>query len=372
MSNTLGKAIKLTVFGESHGPCIGGVLDGIPAGLKIDAEYIKGELEKRKSLSSISTPRSEDDEPVFISGIKDGFTEGTPLALTIANKDVKSGDYEEISRLARPGHADYSAEMKYLGYQDPRGGGHFSGRLTAVLVTAGAIMKNALEDKGIVIASHIEELAGVRDADFDFGKAEQEACALNEKAFACLSDEAAEAMIAKVEEARADGDSVGGIIETVVLGLEPGIGEPMFASVESDLSAALFSIGGVKGIEFGKGFEIARMRGSEANDAFRMEGGKVVTSTNNNGGINGGISNGMPIVFRTAVKPTPSISKEQETVDFKSMEDATLSIKGRHDPAIVHRAVVVVNAVTALTVADLICRRYGYMWFAGGNGEANE
>ena len=372
MSNTIGKAIKLTVFGESHGPCIGGVLDGIPAGLKIDMEFIKDELEKRKSISSISTPRREDDEPVFISGIKDGVTEGTPLAFTIANKDVKSGDYEEMSRLARPGHADYSAEIKYLGYQDARGGGHFSGRLTAVIVTAGAIMKKALEDKGIVIASHIDELAGVKDTEFDFAKAEQEACALKDKAFACLSDEAADAMIAKVEEARADGDSVGGIIETVVLGLEPGIGEPMFASLESELSAALFSIGGVKGVEFGRGFEIARMRGSEANAAFRVEGGRVVTSTNNNGGINGGISNGMPVVFRTAVKPTPSISKEQETVDFKNMENAVLSIKGRHDPAIVHRAVAVVNAVTALTVADLICRRYGYMWFADCDGEAHE
>ena len=369
MNNTLGKIISLTVFGESHGPCIGGVIDGLPAGLEVDAEYIGRELERRRSLPAISTPRREADVPEFLSGVRDGRTEGTPVAFTIANANVKSSDYDELASVARPGHADYSAELKYGGFQDARGGGHFSGRLTAVIVAAGAIVKNALEDKGIVIASHISELASVRDEAMDPSAAKEIAEGLRKKQIACISDAAADEMIEKIKEASGGGDSVGGIIETVVCGIPAGTGEPMFASTESELARALFSIGGVKGVEFGAGFETARMRGSEANDAFRIKDGRVVTATNNNGGINGGITNGMPVVFRTAVKPTPSIGKEQESVDFRKMENVSLCIKGRHDPAIVHRAVAVVDAMTALVIADLLCMRYGNLWLAGNDGK---
>ena len=332
MRNVLGNLITLTLFGESHGPCIGGVLDGLPAGLEIDSEYIKSELDKRKSAPAISTPRREEDIPEFLSGVLNGRTEGTPVAFTIANGDVHSSDYEELAGIARPGHADYSAEMRYGGFQDARGGGHFSGRLTAALVTAGAILKKALEDKGIIIETHIYELAGIRDED---------------------------RMTAEIKKARDEVDSVGGILETVILGLPAGVGEPSFSSVESEISSAVFSIGGVKGIEFGAGFDIARMKGSEANDEFAIEDGRVVTRSNNNGGINGGITNGMPVVFRTAVKPTPSIGRKQNTVDFSRMEEVQIEIKGRHDPAIVHRAVACVDAAAALAVADLLCLRYG-------------
>lgn len=359
MRNVLGNLITLTLFGESHGPCIGGVLDGLPAGLEIDNEYIKRELDKRKSIAALSTPRREADEPEFLSGVMNGRTEGTPVAFTIANTNVHSSDYDELRNVARPGHADYSAEMRYGGFQDARGGGHFSGRLTAALVTAGAILRKALEDKGIIIATHIYELAGIRDADFDMQDPASCAASLNEKAFATISAEAEEKMTAEIKKARAEGDSVGGILETVVLGLPAGVGEPSFGSMESEISSAVFSIGAVKGIEFGAGFDIARMKGSEANDVFAIEDGRVVTRSNNNGGINGGITNGMPLVFRTAVKPTPSISKKQSTVDFSEMKEIQVEIKGRHDPAVVHRARACVDAAASLVIADMLCLRYG-------------
>lgn len=362
MKNVIGNAITLTIFGESHGECIGGVLDGLPAGLSIDHDYIMKEMAKRRSVQAISTPRKEDDIPVFVSGVRDGYTEGTPAAFIIANRNVRSSDYDKISGIARPGHADYSAQMKYGGYQDARGGGHFSGRLTAVMVAAGAVLRKALEDKGIHIATHIAELCGICDDGFDPDELRADIRKLNDAELAVLSSRAGEKMIAKVMEAKEEGDSVGGILETVIYGLEPGIGEPVFGSIESELSRAMFSIGAVKGIEFGAGFSFARMKGSEANDPFRIRDGKVVTETNNNGGINGGISNGMPVVFRTAVKPTPSISKIQRTVDFVNMTEVETEVQGRHDPAVIHRARAVQDAMTAFTVADLLCQRYGYMW----------
>ena len=365
MKNTFGNTITLTVFGESHGECIGGVLDGLPPGLEVDMDYILKEMSKRKSVSAISTPRHEEDIPVFISGVRDGYTEGTPAAFLIANKNVRSADYKDISSIARPGHADYTAQMKYLGYQDTRGGGHFSGRLTAVLVAAGAVIRKALEARGIYIATHIAELAGIEDDGFDPDDLRGDIYRLNEADLAVLSSRAGEKMIARVMEAREDGDSVGGVLETIIYGVEAGIGEPVFGSIESELASAMFGIGAVKGIEFGAGFGLARMTGSEANDQMMVQDGRVVTLTNNNGGINGGISNGMPIVFRTVIKPTPSISKAQKTVDYVNMTDAELSITGRHDPAIVHRARAVQDAVSALVTADLICQRYGYMWLAG-------
>lgn len=374
MKNILGNVITLTVFGESHGPCIGGVLDGLPAGLPVDMDYIMKEMDKRRSIASISTPRREADVPEFLSGVRNGYTEGTAVAFIIRNGNVHSSDYDNLSSIARPGHADYASEMKYGGYQDPRGGGHFSGRLTAVIVAAGAIVRQALEARGIVIATHLSEAAGVKDEpasllNYSAGKSaavsadlKEIASSLNSKSLAAVSDEAGERMVDAIRAAQADGDSVGGILETVILGLEPGIGEPLFGSIESEIAGAVFSIGGVKGVEFGAGFGISGMRGSEANDAFRMKDGIPVTLTNNNGGINGGISNGMPIVFRTAVKPTPSISIEQRTINFEAMEDTDLSITGRHDPAIVHRARAVVDAITALVIADLICQRCGYQY----------
>lgn len=359
MKNVLGNSITLTLFGESHGPCIGAVIDGLPAGLEIDIDYISKELDRRKSIDSVSTARREDDIPEFLSGVKDGYTEGTPVAFTIANRNIRSGDYDELKTAARPGHADYSAEMKYGGFQDTSGGGHFSGRLTAAIVAAGSILKKALEDRGVIIATHIAELGGIKDAGIDPDDPMSAAAALRDKEFACISDEAAERMIAKIKEVREEGDSAGGILETVVLGMAPGTGEPLFSSMESELARAVFSIGAVKGIEFGKGFEFASMKGSEANDEFAIEDGRIITRTNNNGGINGGITNGMPLMFRTVVKPTPSISKKQKTVDFAEMKEIELEIKGRHDPAIVHRAAVCIDAVTAFTIADLLSVRYG-------------
>lgn len=361
MKNIIGNTITLTVFGESHGPFIGGVLDGLPAGLSVDMEYIMKEMDKRKSVSALSTPRKEADTPQFISGVRNGYTEGTPVAFIIANGNTDSSAYDNLRNIARPGHADYTAQMKYGGYQDARGGGHFSGRLTAVIVAAGAIVRQALEAKGILIGTHISDLNGITDVPFSDDLA-KDITALNDASFAVISDESAALMQERILKARSDQDSVGGILETAVTGLEPGIGEPLFGSIESELAKAIFSVGGVKGIEFGKGFGFAHMTGSEANDPFRMDGDKIITVTNNNGGINGGISNGMPVIFRTAVKPTPSIAKSQQTVDFGKMEDTQIEISGRHDPAIIHRARAVIDSLTALVIADLICQRYGYMW----------
>lgn len=364
MSNTIGNTIRLTLFGESHGPCVGGVIDGLPAGLPVDTEYIMKEMAKRRSASAISTPRREADVPEFLSGVIDGHTEGTPVAFLIRNGSKNSSAYDHLKGIARPGHADYTAEMKYHGFQDANGGGHFSGRLTAAVVAGGAIVRQALEAKGILIGSHISELAGIEDEAIDWSCTEDVLRSLNDKEFAAVSDTAGRAMIKRIMQARAENDSVGGILETVVTGLEAGIGEPVFGSIESELSRALFGVGGVKGIEFGCGFGFARMTGSEANDPFAVSEGKIVTLTNNNGGINGGISNGMPVVFRTAVKPTPSVSLKQQTVNFETMEEVEIEIGGRHDPAIIHRARVVIESLTALVIADLICQRYGYEWLA--------
>ena len=341
MSNSFGKAIKVTLFGESHGPAIGAVVDGLPPGLRIDETYIAAEMDRRRAAGKISTARHEADLPEFISGTKDGYTEGTPLTILIRNTDVRSSDYEKTASLARPSHADYTAEVKYLGFQDSSGGGHFSGRLTAPLVAAGAVLKLALEEKGIDINTRICRLGGAEIHD--------------------------ETQIAEIiEAAKAEGDSVGGVLETTVTGLEAGIGEPWFDTLEGELAHALFAIPAVKGVEFGAGLAIADMRGSEANDPFAMDGGKVTTLTNNSGGINGGISNGMPVVFRTAFRPTPSIAKKQQTVDYKALADAEIEIAGRHDPAIVHRARPVVDAMTAIVLADLIARRFGYLALRSG------
>lgn len=358
MKNTFGNNISVTVFGESHGPAIGCVLDGLPAGIEIDMDYIDHFLTLRRPAGKISTARVEKDPVKFLSGVYQGKTTGTAITIVIENGDTHSADYDDMKNIARPGHADYTAYAKYGESRDARGGGHFSGRITAAVVAAGAIIRYALEKKGIKIGSHIKELHGAYDREFDDISSDIDA--LNGKVFAVLDDSKEEKMVREIEKAKAEGDSVGGIIEGAIAGLPAGVGEPWFDSLESMMAHALFAVPAVKGVEFGAGFAFADMYGSEANDAFRIEDGKVVTETNNNGGINGGISNGMPVVFRCAVKPTPTIFKEQNTVDFEKMENTTISPRGRHDPSIVHRARVVIDSVVAIAVADLLAQRYGY------------
>ena len=357
MKNTFGNAITVTLFGESHGLAIGAVLDGIAPGIKIDEDYINSKLEQRKAKGKISTKRHETDAFEIVSGVFNGYTTGTPLCIIIKNEDVKSKDYDQMSRIARPGHADLTAFYKYKGFEDFRGGGHFSGRITAPIVAAGAILMKALEDKGVYIGTHIKKCHNICDRNFEMLKEDIEL--LSKLQFPVLDETIAKEMTQDIEKASEEGDSLGGILETAVLGVPEGVGEPWFDSVESMLSHGLFSIPAVKGVEFGAGFDIATMLGSEANDAYRYEGDKVVTNTNNNGGVNGGITNGMPILFRTAIKPTPSIFKTQETVDFIKSENTELSLRGRHDPAIVHRARAVVDAMTAITLADLLTVRFG-------------
>ena len=357
MKNSFGNSITLTLFGESHGEYVGAVLDGIAPGIKIDREYINGKLALRRPSGSISTSRVEDDEYIFASGVFNGYTTGSPLCMLIPNTKHHSEDYADRMDIPRPSHADYAAECKYHGFEDHRGGGHFSGRVTAALVGIGAIIEYALKKKGIKIGSHITELHGAFDRQFENICADIDT--VNLKRFPTLTDEAEERMVKEIEKARSLGDSVGGILETAVIGIPAGVGEPWFDSMESMLSHALFSIPSVKGVEFGLGFAFADTYGSEANDPFAIKDGQVITLTNNNGGINGGITNGMPIIFRTAIKPTASISKDQASVSLSKMEGTTLKIEGRHDPAIIHRARSVVDAVTAITVADMLTQRYG-------------
>ena len=362
MNNTIGNLITLTVFGESHGPAIGGVLDGLPPGLAVDEAYIASQMDLRRAVGKISTGRHEADVPEFLSGVKNGRTEGTPLAFMIRNSDVKRSDYDMLAETARPSHADYTGHVRYSDFHDASGGGHFSGRLTAVIPAAGAILRQALEQKGILIGTHIRSLHGIEDDPFLQNELVQQIRILNAKDFAVLNEETGKQMIAEIEHAASLHDSLGGILETAVSGLPAGIGEPMFDSLESRLSHALFSIPAVKGVAFGSGWELAQMYGSEANDAFGIEDGQVITLTNHNGGINGGISNGMPVLFRTVIKPTPSIARSQKTVNFRTMEETEITIKGRHDPAIVHRARVVQDTMTALVLADLLAQHFGLMW----------
>ena len=363
MKNTIGSSVALTIFGESHGTAIGAVLDGIAPGIPVDEEFIAHQMGLRKSVGSISTPRREADEVKILSGVFEGKTTGTPITFMIQNQDTKSKDYGELAYKARPGHADYPANMKYHGYQDFRGGGHFSGRITAGIVAAGAVAISALRAKGITIGTHILSCAGVSDRSF--GDIPSDIEKLSDAQFAVLDESVKDAMIEKIEAARADGDSVGGKLETAVYGFPAGVGEPWFDTLESMISHMLFSIPAVKGVEFGDGFGITDMLGSQANDCYRNVNGKVVTSSNHNGGITGGISNGMPLLFRTAVKPTPSIYKEQETIDLNTGENTTLQIKGRHDPAIIHRARVVVDSAAALVLCDQLALRYGTDWLLG-------
>ncbi len=357
MKNTYGQSVSVTIFGESHGPEIGAVIDGLAPGIKVNVEYIKNCLELRQPFGKISTSRYEADEFRIVSGIFNGYTTGTPLTILIPNKDIKSADYSSLVDLPRPSHADYTGACKYHGYQDHRGGGHFSGRITAALVAAGALIQAALlENKGIKIATHIASLYGIKDRDI---KGDNDIDLLMKKRFAVLDGDVESKMMECIEAAARDGDSVGGVLETVITGMPVGVGEPFFDSMESVLAHILFSIPGIKGVEFGAGFKMSEMLGSEANDQLAVEGDRVYTKTNNNGGINGGITNGMPILFRCAVRPTPSIFKEQTSVRLSEMKEEKLRIEGRHDPAIIHRVRTVVDAAAAIAVADMLAVRYG-------------
>ncbi len=353
--NTFGTVVKLTLFGESHGEEIGAVLEGLAPGLLVDEDFICHQLSLRRPHGAISTPRAETDEFRIVSGVYQGKTTGAPICILIPNQDVRSVDYP--AGMVRPGHADYTAECKYHGFQDPRGGGHFSGRLTAPLVAAGAIAISALQENDIYIGTHIRELAGLEDRPF--ADLVADADLLGDMAFPVLDERVAERMKEEILAAAEEGDSVGGTLETVVTGVPAGVGEPWFDSVESVLSRALFGVPAVKGIEFGDGFGFARMRGSEANDPLHIENGKVKHLSNHSGGINGGITNGMPILFRSVVRPTPTIALPQASINLKTLENEVQKGTGRHDPAIVHRARVVVDSVTALVLCDLLTRRYG-------------
>ncbi len=365
MKNSFGNNVILTLFGESHGPAVGAVLDGLAPGIPVDESFISSQLSLRRPVSDLGTPRRESDHFQVLSGIYNGMTTGTPLCIMIPNEDVRSSDYAGLEHLPRPGHADYTAQCKYHGFHDPRGGGHFSGRLTAPIVAAGAVALSALRSKGIHIGTHILRCGGVSDRLFGDFKADIDI--LNQRVFAVLDDADGESMRRRIREASAAGDSVGGILETAVVGVPAGVGEPWFDTVEGLLARALFSIPAVKGVQFGAGFDKADDFGSSFNDAFSVENGHVVTSTNNNGGVNGGITNGMPIVFRCMVKPTPSVQTVQQTVDLERMENTCIRLAGRHDPAIIPRARVVVDSITALVLCDLLTGRFGADYLGGGS-----
>ena len=356
MSGVWGNNLKISIFGESHGTGIGITIDGLPSGIELDLEEIDKEMNRRApGRNNLSTARKEGDKPEILSGYFEGKTTGTPLCAIIRNSNTKSKDYSKLKDVMRPGHADYTGAIRYDGFNDYRGGGHFSGRITAPLVFAGAICKQILESKGIVIAAHVNSIGRIKDKSFlDVDINEKLISSFNGKELPLINSKLEEAMREEVMKARKDMDSIGGTIECAVLGIKPGIGNPFFDSVESTLAHLMFSVPAVKGIEFGKGFQISEMKGSEANDEYYLEGKTIKTKTNNNGGILGGITNGMPIVFNVAIKPTASIFKEQNTVNIATMEETKLSIEGRHDPCIVQRALPVIEAVTAIGILELM------------------
>ena len=356
MNNSLGEAFRITSFGESHGEVIGVIIDGCPAGLMLSIEDIQKEADKRRSGANrpLATARREEDRVEIISGIFNGHTTGAPIALIIKNKDTDSSQYEKIKNLARPGHADFTARQKYGGFNDWRGSGRFSGRVTAGFVMAGAVAKKLLLTIGIDITAHVVEIGTVKASPPEGIAAIRASAATNE--ITCADPAAAAAMIEAIREARREGDSVGGVIEARAEGLPVGLGEPVFDTLEGCLAKAYFAIPAVKAVEFGAGRAVSALRGSANNDEFIAKEGRVTTDTNNAGGILGGISDGMPLVARLAVKPTPSIAREQRTVDLSTGEAATLRVGGRHDTCIVPRAAAVAEAMTAVVLADLALR----------------
>lgn len=362
MKNSFGDVLTVTLFGESHGAAVGAVLDGVAPGIPVNEDFIEHQLSLRRPAGAISTARRENDSFKIISGVSGGYTCGTPICIIIENADTKSEDYKAFSDLPRPSHADFTAREKYHGFEDAAGGGHTSGRITTPIVAAAAMIIPALNKKGIFIGTHIKNIGSAFDREFD--DFESDIAYLSDAGFAALDVSAAKKMKEIVLSAAKESDSVGGILETAVIGMPAGVGEPWFDTVEGKISHALFSVPAVKGVEFGAGFGFACMCGSESNDSFTVKGEKIVTETNNNGGILGGITSGMPIIFRTVIKPTPTISRPQKTVNMKTLKNAEISVTGRHDPCIVHRARVVIDSVVALTIADMLSLRFGTDWLA--------
>ena len=356
--STFGKNIQVNLFGESHGKAIGIVINNLPAGITLDEERIREALRKRRPKSKISTARQEKDEYEFITGYFDNKTTGTPLTITIPNRDTRSRDYQP--NILRPSHADFTGKSKYNDSNDYRGGGHFSGRITAPLVILGAICDQLLEEKGVKITSHIASIKDKKDLKFENVIIDDNLIKrLNSSDFPLLSQEDEESFKEIIIEAKEDKDSVGGTVETAIIGLNPGFGNPFFDSIESVLAHIIFSVPAVKGIEFGKGFDITRLYGSQANDNFILDNGVIRTSSNNSGGIQGGISYGMPITFTVAIKPTASIGKKQKTVDISTMKETELELVGRHDPCIVHRVIHVIKAVTSYAILDIMASKEG-------------
>jgi len=352
MSSTYGDNIHLSIFGQSHGPAIGMTLDGVPAGLAVDIPALEQFLNRRApGKETYTTTRKEQDIPQFLSGIVNGYTCGAPITAVIYNQDANRSDYESIMDSPRPGHADFTAQMKYKGYQDIAGGGHFSGRLTAALCIAGGLCKQWLEHKGISIASHITSIAGITDDPVFLDWVDPQLDKLPSD-FPVVNAAAGEKMRRAIIQAKEAGDSVGGTVECITTGLPAGIGDPMFGGMESRIAKIVYGIPAIKGLEFGSGFSGSALRGSENNDPFQIKDGRLRTQTNNSGGILGGITTGMPLVFQVAVKPTPSISKPQNTVSLKTMTEITLHGKGRHDPCIVPRVAPVIEAAAAIAIFD--------------------
>ena len=357
MSNTLGECYRVQVFGQSHSPMIGAVIEGIPAGVVQDMDFISAFMARRAPGGALSTARREADAPQIVSGLNDrGETCGAPLCVLIHNTDARSRDYDRLRDVPRPGHADYTAAVKFSGHNDIRGGGQFSGRLTAPLCFAGALAAQLLKDRGVSIRARVRSVAGIEDAPVDLAHPPMDG--LCEGPLPCVDPKAAGRMAEAIEAARTDGDSVGGVVECWATGLPAGLGDPMFDGVENRVARALFGIPAVRGVEFGLGFAAATLRGSAHNDPFRVEGDRVVTVGNNHGGALGGITSGMPLVVRAAFKPTPSIAREQKSVSLSRSENAPLVIQGRHDPCIVPRAVPVVEAAVACVLLDLMIAKF--------------
>ena len=364
MKNSFGSSVILTLFGESHGEYIGAVLDGVASGIKVDIDFIKYQLSLRRPHGAISTSRVEQDDFEIVSGVFNNYTTGTPLTIIIKNSNVSSKDYQKNYGIATPSGANLAGYYKYHGYEDYRGNGHFSGRVTAAIVAVCAILIYGLKQKGIKIATHIAQCKNIKDDCFS-DNISFDIDVLNSKEFACLSTKKAQEMISEILKAKENNDSVSGILETAIIGMPKGVGEPFFSSLESELSSAIFSIPAVKGVQFGLGFDFVNYYGSEVNDHLYLDEDSIKTKTNNNGGINGGISNGMPIIFSTVIKPTPSISQKQDSVNFIENKECILQLNGRHDPAIFHRARVVVDSLSALVVADQLALRFGTDYLKG-------
>lgn len=356
MSSVIGDKIKLSIFGESHGEAIGCVIDGLPAGIKIDMNAVYKDMQRRApGKDKTATPRLEKDIPHILSGMLDNVTTGAPLAMVIENTNTKSGDYSNLMTVPRPGHSDYPAYVKYGGNNDIRGGGHFSGRLTAPLVFAGSVAKQILSQKGVTIGAHIKQIGSVCDAVSDLNKTDKSLLdTLSSSTFSLIDETKEQAMRDEIEKARLSLDSVGGIIECFAVGLPVGLGGNMFDTVEGKLASILFGVPAVKGVEFGLGFGFADKRASEVNDQYEIKNGKVATLSNNNGGVLGGMTDGAPLSVSVAIKPTPSIAKKQKSVNLLTMENAELEIHGRHDPCIVVRAVPVIECAVALGLLDLM------------------